>query len=111
MKIDARCGDKGWRRRKLLGVWLILAHLAYAIVMAVTNQVHVRFGSKADITWSYRNVRFTPKSGHVQCNSVGPLCANSGHAPFIRSPRRRCVVVAGMMSTVLLFASALPTHC
>ena len=58
MKIDARCGDKGWRRRKLLGVWLILAHLAYAIVMAVTNQVHVRFGSKADITWSYRNVPF-----------------------------------------------------
>ena len=26
-----------------------------------------------------RYVRFTPKSGHVQCTSVCPLCANSGH--------------------------------
>ena len=25
------------------------------------------------------NVRFTPESGHVQCNSACPLCANSGH--------------------------------
>jgi hypothetical protein len=24
------------------------------------------------------DVRFTPESGHVQCNSVCPLCANSG---------------------------------
>ena len=37
------------RRRKLLGVWLILAHLAHAVVMAVTNQVHVRFVPIADI--------------------------------------------------------------
>ena len=67
MKIDARCGDKEWRRRKLLGVWLILAHLAYAIVIAVTNQVHVRFGSKADMCSALGDVRFTPKSGHVRC--------------------------------------------
>ena len=26
-----------------------------------------------------RDVRFTPKSGRVQCNSACPLCANSGH--------------------------------
>ena len=26
-----------------------------------------------------RNVRFTPKSGHVQCNEGCPLSANSGH--------------------------------
>jgi hypothetical protein len=25
------------------------------------------------------SVRLTPKSGHVRCNSVCPLCANSGH--------------------------------
>ncbi|MGB2596373.1 MAG: hypothetical protein WBC87_15780, partial [Pseudolabrys sp.] len=24
--------------------------------------------------------RFTPKSGHVLCNSRCPLCANSGHS-------------------------------
>jgi hypothetical protein len=28
------------------------------------------------------DVRFTPESGHVQCNSVCPLCANSGHVIF-----------------------------
>ena len=28
------------------------------------------------------NVRFTPESGHVQCNSLCPLCAKSGlYAP------------------------------
>ena len=26
-----------------------------------------------------RHARFTPESGHVQCTSVYPLCANSGH--------------------------------
>ena len=26
------------------------------------------------------HVRFTPKSGHVQCTSACPLCANSGHS-------------------------------
>jgi hypothetical protein len=36
-------------------------------------------GSLADICSAKRHVRFTPKSGHVQCNSVCPLCANSGH--------------------------------
>ena len=30
------------------------------------------------------DVRFTPNSGHVQCNSACPLCANSGH-PIIHS--------------------------
>ncbi|MGB9001794.1 MAG: hypothetical protein WCC43_22175, partial [Pseudolabrys sp.] len=25
------------------------------------------------------DVRFTPESGHVQCNSACPLCARSGH--------------------------------
>ena len=34
---------------------------------------------KADILCVERDVRFTPKSGHVQCNSVCPLWANSGH--------------------------------
>ncbi len=45
MKIDERCGDRQHRRRKLLRVWLILAHLADAVAIAVTNRVHVRFGS------------------------------------------------------------------
>ena len=39
----------------------------------------VRFGSKADIRSAKRDVRFTPNSGHVQCNSQCPLCAISGH--------------------------------
>jgi hypothetical protein len=38
-----------------------------------------RFGSTADIPTKKSNVRFTPKSGHLQCNSPFLLCANSGH--------------------------------
>ena len=40
-----------------------------------------------------RHVRFTPKSGLVQCNSVCPLCANSGHCLIdylISSCKKRC---------------------
>ncbi|MFZ0054717.1 MAG: hypothetical protein WAL09_07880, partial [Pseudolabrys sp.] len=36
------------------------------------------------------DVRFTPESGHVQCNSACPLCANSGHGhlpPFKAASR------------------------
>jgi len=40
---------------------------------------NVRFGSKADICSAQVDVRFTPNSGHVRCNSQCPLCANSGH--------------------------------
>jgi len=36
-------------------------------------------GQKADICSAQRLVRFTPESGHVQCTSVCPLWANSGH--------------------------------
>ena len=38
----------------------------------------VRFGSKANVKTPNCDVRSTPKSGHVQCNSACPLCANSG---------------------------------
>ena len=31
-----------------------------------------------------QHVRFTPESGHVQCNSVCPLCANSGHGSMAK---------------------------
>jgi hypothetical protein len=44
----------------------------------------VRFGSKADICGAQVDVRFTPKSGHVQCNEECPLCAKSGHWTFTR---------------------------
>src|SRR5262245_204326 len=37
------------------------------------------FGSKADIQRPRKHVRFTPESGHVQCNSRCPLWAKSGH--------------------------------
>ena len=40
----------------------------------------VRFGSKADMCSARGHVCFTPNSGHVQCNSACPLCANSGHS-------------------------------
>ena len=46
----------------------------------VWSESHVRFGSKADMCSARRHVRFAPESGHLQCNSVCPLSANSGHA-------------------------------
>ena len=45
------------------------------------KRCHVRFGSKADICAAISHVRFTPKSGHVRCNSACPLSARSGHSP------------------------------
>jgi len=45
----------------------------------VDDRGYVRFGSKADMCSAKRHVRFTPKSGHVQCNQGCPLWANSGH--------------------------------
>ena len=38
---------------------------------------HVRFGSKADMEASPRDVRFTSKSGHWLSVSRCPLCAKS----------------------------------
>ena len=47
--------------------------------IAVPGSVwNVRFGSEADICSAKGHVRFTPESGHVQCTSSCPLCANSG---------------------------------
>ena len=34
----------------------------------------VRFGSLADICSAKRHVRFTPKSGHEQCNAMSAKC-------------------------------------
>jgi hypothetical protein len=47
----------------------------------------VRFGSLADILVFSCDVRFAPNSGHVQCNSVCPLWAKSGHGYDIISFR------------------------
>ena len=44
-----------------------------------SSGTHVRFGSKADMCAAKRHVRFTPESGHVQCNYGCPLSPNSGH--------------------------------
>ena len=35
---------------------------------------------RRDVLRHPRHVRFTPKSGHVRCNSLCPLCASSGHS-------------------------------
>src|SRR6516225_10496198 len=46
----------------------------------------VRFGSKADIKASPRDVRFTPKSRHWNSVAECPLCAKSGHCAAQHSP-------------------------
>jgi hypothetical protein len=40
----------------------------------------VRFGSKADVTLSNFDVRFTPNNGHPSAQSKCPLWAKNGHA-------------------------------
>src|SRR5262249_19695433 len=51
--------------------------MAYNRVQMLTK-LDVRFGSEADICAAIGHVRFTPKSGHVQCTSRCLLWANSG---------------------------------
>jgi hypothetical protein len=46
---------------------------------------HVRFGSKADICSAQAHVRFTPESGHLQCNSACLLAPRLVPALFARS--------------------------
>ena len=47
--------------------------------MSALVTANVRFGSKADMCNANRHVRFTPNSGHVQCNSACLICTISGH--------------------------------
>jgi hypothetical protein len=49
---------------------------------------NVRFGSLADILRRGSDVRFTPESRHMQCNSVCPLSANSGHGRSLNHSRQ-----------------------
>ena len=50
----------------------------------------VSFGSLADILRCPRHVRFTPESGHLQCTSVCPLSAHSGHRDVKFKPVHLC---------------------
>ena len=46
-----------------------------------------------------RDVRFTPKSGHVRCNWGCPLWANSGHSPIkVMSEIRRLPLLRGSLT-------------
>ena len=66
------------------------------IVQLKDVQANVRFRSKADMCSAKQHVRFTPESGHVQCNSVCPLCANSGHrGPYSITSSARARSVGG----------------
>jgi hypothetical protein len=49
-------------------------------ILAFAPWRDVRFGSKADIRAAKCHVRFTPESGHVQCNGPCLLWAKSGHS-------------------------------
>ena len=48
---------------------------------------NVRFGSLADIGEGFRDVRFTPKSGHSSARFACPLSASSRHRQANRPPR------------------------
>jgi hypothetical protein len=51
-------------------------------MLVAVGRRYVRFGSEADIYAAKSHVRFTPKSGHVQCTSSCLLWAKSGHLVF-----------------------------
>jgi len=51
-------------RRGLLNTEATLTVAQLTVRAGVVLQLHVRFGSKADIRVHPRDVRFTPKSGH-----------------------------------------------
>src|SRR6516162_4847170 len=51
-----------------------------------SKAANVRFGSKADMATSQRNVRFTPKSRHWNSVVECPLCAKSGHMQCSKQP-------------------------
>ena len=53
--------------------------------MPITRQVNVRYGSLADIGERIRDVRFTPRSGHVQRRQRCRLSAISGHRSILIS--------------------------
>jgi hypothetical protein len=44
-------------------------------------------GQKVDISQCNRHVRFAPNSGHLQCTSPCPFCANSGHSGVGKNPQ------------------------
>jgi hypothetical protein len=49
------------------------------LIQQARSAWNVRFGSKADMNRSNRDVCFTPKSGHPRTPSSCTLCAISGH--------------------------------
>ena len=66
--------------------------------MLQPRRADVRFGSKADMCSAKGHVRSTPESGHVQCNSVCPLSANSGHPSYYSiTSSARPINVLGML--------------
>jgi len=72
--------------------------------------VDVRFGSKANICSALRDVRFTPKSGHVQCTRRCLLWANSGHATYSITSSARASSLGGTVTPRRVAALRLTTN-
>jgi hypothetical protein len=73
--VAARAGSPATRGGRKTGQSLKVAHWTGR----VWHHPMSALGSKADMCSAKRHVRFTPNSGHVQCNWGCPLSANSGH--------------------------------
>ena len=75
------------------------ASVAELLVQAPPFPPDVSFGSLADILRRQCDVRFTPKSGHVQCKGGCPLSAKSGHSAIhSMTSSARDSIVAGTVS-------------
>ena len=55
----------------------------------IAKRSHVRFGSKADVAFGPRHVRFTPKSGHRRATVGCLLCAIRRHPVHARVKKGR----------------------
>ena len=101
LQLKFRSADLRARSRKVKLVAEVIEVKKAETCLGATYRlyVHDRFGSLADIPECNRYVRCYIKSGHVQCNSVCPLCANSGqiiangagHAQTQRSTNCACI--------------------
>ena len=61
---------------------------------AILSTPNVRFGSKADIAVSPRDVRFTPDSGHVRRVAMSALCQKRTSASCCLCSARSCTYPA-----------------
>ena len=74
--------DKTWENKKALTFRptpLVVQRHRQQLQLRPGGYLKITHQRQLDARFFPNNVRFAPESGHVQCNSLCLLCANSGH--------------------------------